>query len=686
MNANFAAYSVQQISDAADAHIAEVITLGDKNRMTLGFLPRAGYMESALRRHIVLALSPDGSVAGYCLYSPTRSYVRIVHVCVHQNHNGRGLAARMVNAVSDLYPDLPGLRLKCRRDWTANKMWPKLGFEPRTDVRGRSAKGHLLTVWWRANERQIDLFSVESRQTDVPLVGIDSNVFSDLHSKHSDRKGRFSGTVALLAGDHQIELALPSSVPIELNQTKNDDDRRSLLESTVSYRRLSATEEAVVSAQRALLASVDENSLSSDHSLINDARLIAEAGLGSADIFLTRDVNAIRHLGTPALDQLGISVIEPTELAAFLHRREFDNEYQPIRLQETGYEVVRGDHSAWSSDQVRAMLNAAGGERRSAFAGRLRAVANRSPSELKRSLLLTPCGDVIACWAASNEGDVLDVPLLRVAQSQVAPTVARQLLFLFRKDAAQRLASRVEVSDPYASPVIARSMEAEGFARKQGGGWLATALSIAGTWEEVRTAALQSHAIQVPELLALLPQQAAELERVWWPAKITDSEIPTYVVSVRSSFAYDLLGHVATLLERPASLGLARENVYYRSARTQQLAPGRILWYSSETEMSIVACSRLIEWGTGSPESLHRQFKRLGVWDLRAVRQAADAQNKVGYLRFADTEIFTNPIGLSDLRKLSDGHATLPSQQPVRISSKLFSLLYKKGCGLDHSR
>lgn len=677
-------YTIAQVKDRATSDIADVIALGDKNRKTLGFLPRAGYIAAAENRHIVVAKAPDGSIAGYCLFSPTRSYVRIVHVCVGDDHTGHGLAAGMVDVVSDLNPDSPGLRLKCRRDWDASLMWPKLGFQPRTDVRGRSADGHLLTVWWRENSKHLDLFSVESRQTEIPLVGIDSNIFSDLHSRKPDRKGRFSSVVALLAGDQQIELAIPNSVPNELNQTKDDSERRRLLDCTVPYGRLTADDELIKSARNQLLASVKAAQLSKDPSLGIDARLIAEAALGGADLYVTRDTNVVRQLGGQSLTLYNMPVIEPTELAALLHRREFDAEYEPARLQETQYRVVRGDHAIWASEQAHALLNTADGERRSAFSSRLRSIAEKSTTDIERNLLLTPDGKIAAAWAIKVDDTVLKVPLLRVARTTLAPTVARQLLFLFRQSASRHSTRTIQVTDPYPSPAATRSMEAEGYARREGAAWTATSMNICASWDDIRQTALRTHAAQVPDSSLPHPHRAAELERLWWPVKIADANIPSYVIPIRSVFAYDLLGHVSTLVERPSPLGLSRENVYYRSARTAPTAPGRILWYSSNTEMSLVACSRLVEQGTGTPESLYQQFKRLGVWDLRTIRSVADPMNRVGYLRFADTEIFEHPIGLADIRKLSADHARLPHQQPKRISSELFTLLYQKGRGLDH--
>ena len=42
-------------------------------------------------------------------------------------------------------------------------------------------------------------------------------------------------------------------------------------------------------------------------------------------------------------------------------------------------------------------------------------------------------------------------------------------------------------------------------------------------------------------------QVAAELERQWWPAKILDSQLPTFMIPIQPRYASDLLGTPSTL-------------------------------------------------------------------------------------------------------------------------------------------
>jgi hypothetical protein len=61
---------------------------------------------------------------------------------------------------------------------------------------------------------------------------------------------------------------------------------------------------------------------------------------------------------------------------------------------------------------------------------------------------------------------------------------------------------------------------------------------------------------------------AAEMERTWWPAKLVDSRLPTYLIPIQQRFAAELLGVPEGLLPRHDTLGLAREHVYHRRLRS----------------------------------------------------------------------------------------------------------------------
>jgi hypothetical protein len=180
---------------------------------------------------------------------------------------------------------------------------------------------------------------------------------------------------------------------------------------------------------------------------------------------------------------------------------------------------------------------------------------------------------------------------------------------------------------------------------------------------------------------------AAELERIWWPAKITDSMLPSYLVPIRQAYSADLLGVPSGLLPRAGVLGIAREHVYYKSpAGAQPKAPARLLWYMSEggkatpEPAAVIACSQLDDVVVGGADELHARYQHLGVWSRSKVAEAS-RDGRVQALRFTNTEIFPTPVPRAKLRALSlqfASHDQVPFG-PRLIPADLFTALYEEG-------
>ena len=515
------------------------------------------------------------------------------------------------------------------------------------------------------------------------LTSVDSNVFCDLYGTSNKRRKRFSTILALLTAAEQIRLARPFSLTRELNRTPDQRERSLLLQAAaVSGMKVLSGDRAEIRKIRvALLEAIPDDVLASDGSLETDATLLAESIVGKANVFATRDANAVTFLGPLAAEAYGVAVLYPDELPAFIDRRADASSYLPVQLEETHYQVSRGDAAIWNPERLMNLLNREAGERKVDFRLRIKSVAENSPGDTERQIMLTPTGDVLAIWSAQPTGKSLHVPLLRVQRNFLLPTITRQVSRHLRRQAAGAGLSAVQLLDPYTALQVRNELQRDGFTENEQSGELsATVATVVGSWEEVRVAAEADSAFGLTLPTRISSQaDASEYERILWPAKILDAGLRTYIVPIRGVFADDLLGHVPTLVARPADLGMSREHVYYRSGQSQPVAPGRILWYSSVRDKEIVACSRFVESVTGTPEVLHREFANLGVWSLGQVRDAKDKRGRVTALRFADTEIFTRPVALHRVQKLSAGTAKLTIQSPVPVDSQLFKLLYEEG-------
>lgn len=682
------------IESQTASRVDDVISLGDKHRSTMGHLPFAGYKDSAQRGHIVVALDQrydDGPavLAGYCLYDPTvraDRYARVVHLCVAEEYRDRGVAKRLIAAVRERCADRLGLRLRCRDDWDASKIWPSLGFEPIRQLVGRSKKGNLLTEWWSPNEIT-DLFSLPADDPEQLLVSVDSNVFCDLYGTSKARRQRFSGNVAVLAGSQQIRLARPFSLTTELKRTTDERERGLLLQAAAVHMTtvLNGDKAEVRAIRDGLLAAIPQVVLAKDPSLPSDALLLAESIAGGAEVFVTRDTNAVTYLRPTAFEAHNVVVIDPVELPDYVEQRANAAGYLPVQLEQTLYQVTKGDADMWNPERLVNLLDNEGGERKPDFRKLIRDLAAElPPTRTERLAMLTPAGEVLAIWATRRVVETLEVPLLRVTRGDLLPTITRQIVMHLRRQSVLAGLHTVRVLDNHAHREVAHELRRDSFKPSDDStaDLQATVLRVVGTWSEVQNAAKNAGAAAFSTSWAdstPLRAEAAEYERVWWPAKISDADLPSFIVPIRGVFADDLLAHLPSLLMRDADLGLSREHVYYRSGRNRLPSPGRILWYSSKRDKQVVGCSRLVESLIGTPEALHRVFAHLGVWDLEKVRASADGRGRVNALRFSDTEIFPHPISLSRVRELSGRTVTLTIRSATQIDGQQFACLYEDG-------
>jgi hypothetical protein len=184
-----------------------------------------------------------------------------------------------------------------------------------------------------------------------------------------------------------------------------------------------------------------------------------------------------------------------------------------------------------------------------------------------------------------------------------------------------------------------------------------------------------------------------DIERRLWPAKLIDTDIPNYIISIKSAWAQHFFDEdlaIQTLYGAREETALKHENVYFRRYRyaTEVRSPGRILWYVMKdahyrNSMHLKACSFLDEVATGRAKDLFRRFQRLGVYDWRDILGAArkNPDNAIMALRFSNTEVFPSPIDLQsvfEIVKKEDGKS-LCLQSPQLVSAKSFETLYRAG-------
>jgi GNAT superfamily N-acetyltransferase len=213
------AVRIQAIPNNSKDFLA-VLALARTNSKTLGFLPTAAFSNYAISGQLVGAFEKE-RLLGYLLYAVNRTYsfIYIVHLCVTVEFRGRGIARQLFNSLKKQTSiDFRGVRVRCRRDYEARKLWPKIGFVAIGETPGRSKQGSTLTVWWYDYGHQ-DLFSFESiRSLETRLHAvIDANIFFKLLYPNTERD---TGAKALLNDwmQESVELCVTKEILNEIHE------------------------------------------------------------------------------------------------------------------------------------------------------------------------------------------------------------------------------------------------------------------------------------------------------------------------------------------------------------------------------------------------------------------------------------------------------------------------------------
>jgi hypothetical protein len=529
------------------------------------------------------------------------------------------------------------------------------------------------------------LFSL-SESLGILRVAIDLNVFVDLEIM-PEREGAIESRA--LADDwlaDQVELVVTPELRREVARLPDGPDKRRHQLALSRYRTLSVDSRAADAVTARITDHVRRTlkiDLSLDRGDASDVRHVAEAGLAGVTVLATRDGNLLRW-SAAAADVGEVRVMRPADVVLDVDELARAQAYQPVQLQDTAYQLspVR----ARSEDELLLFLNGGQGESKAKYLSWIRPIL-AGGQRWTRTILRSPDGKPIAFYVTGAQEKQLEVPVLRVIPQRLENTIARQLLYLFREEAMRQARPVVKITDPCLANNISAAIRENGFIRHEGSwiGLVIRACADASTIDSLAATAAQTVGLRMPALRpSMSAAVAADLERALWPAKITDSDLPTFLVPIKPAWASDLFGVPQTMFPRSNLLGISREHVYYRSPKPRvEQAPARLLWYVSGSgdggTSSVIGCSRLDEVVTDKPTVLHQTFRHLGVW--RRDQVASAARDGVALaLRFADTEIFPHQVSLLRLRELAAAHRQNPLlRSPQKITAGLFATIYQEG-------
>ncbi|MFG2875152.1 GNAT family N-acetyltransferase [Streptomyces sp. NPDC048337] len=666
--------------------IDAAVALGNRYTKRLGLLTPPAYQQAADEGGLLVALEGE-EIVGYALFGlPKRSpYVRLAHLCVAEEHRRKSVARRLVQSIRERQAHRLAIKVRCRRDYGLSDMWTSLGFVPRGEGLGRGRERKILDSWWLDLGHQ-DLFS-EAESDALLVVTVDHSVFAGLDGGGSERE--VEEARALEAGwlTDLVELAFTPQLLHDVHEVADSAERQHRRADLSGLRQITPDPEAVAARHAELVAAVAGALPDMPVDARTRARLryVAETSCTGLQLLVTRDPGLARMAGV-AWDVAGVKVVAPSVVTLHVDELLQAQVYRPRDLMGT---VFSADEVAVGSEaDLVSFFDQGEHEGGLAFEQRLKSFA---PGAIlwRRELLRDGEGQPVALYVWALDGRTLNVPVLRTAGHVLEETLARQLLFMLKRLGRERGAQVIRITDPYPSAVAKAAAGADGFAANEDG-LTALLVDVCGVASEVSRAAAdiaQRLALTVPALPADLSAEVASVaERAWWPAKVMNSGLPSFIVPIEPRWSADLFDFPTMLLPRDDVLGISREHVYYRSpGRRNESVPGRLLWYVSrgnpgEQGQMVIGCSRLDEVVIDDPDTLYSQFEHLGVYGREQVRDAAKPYGRAMALRFSDTEMFPVQVPYRRLRVLAENLGLAFSlQQLSKINSRLFQAVYEEG-------
>ncbi|MBT7618119.1 MAG: GNAT family N-acetyltransferase, partial [Calditrichaeota bacterium] len=308
-----------QILNENPNFLESVIKLGDKNNSTLGFYPEGAYQESARKKKIIIATDSE-RVLGYLLWnvSVTMDIASIVHLCVDEDCRRQGVAEKLFSRLLELTDEFRGIRVHCRRDYEANRLWPKLGFLPKGEKPGRSKHGSRITKWWYENNKP-DLFSKIN-------VVLDTNILIDLSQFRDDQKLEAYYLNADWLTD-LINFHITPETFLEIDKHPDELERERMRNYLTQFHEVRQKRElqCIIKEIRALYPDVINERTQSD------IHHIAYTISSDVRIFVTRDKELL-DLSDEVSHLYSIEILRPTELIIRLDSLTRNLEYQPSKL------------------------------------------------------------------------------------------------------------------------------------------------------------------------------------------------------------------------------------------------------------------------------------------------------------------------------------------------------------------
>lgn len=674
--------------------------LGKKYSATLGFMPEGGFDDHACAQCIVTA-SEGNSLMGYLMYRHTSRLGRIaiVHLVVDEPYRGKGISTALLDALRDKYKDsgASGLVLNCRKDFTKpSKLWERYGFIAKGQKRSRSFETHYLTTWWYGFQQR-DLFSLAFEESDKVRALMDANIIMKLRDSETENRAPLDPKEdpRCLLADWFVEETDLCYAPEIFNEIYRDADiersnRTNIFLSNFTQAQFDVEDEKRIAME---LKGVMTGNTVNDES---DRKQVATCIASGIPYFITYDAEIIKKKDYIS-ELYDIEILTPQEFLIKIDQLLHSEKYAPVLLRGVVWHTMNRPNSKSLRRCIEAFRAVRKGERKLEIENAVSDCLN-SGGEI---FTIRDHGKDVAFSGVSSDEEGKRVYFVRVDEGPLCTSLFCQIVTDMLKTCVDEGLKRIVIVDKYLTEEQRGFILNFGFLESGDGSFVKHIVNAVIGEDQIDSLLIENGVFSVDRLVSpdnkeWTSEQMLRIEKVFYPLKIRDLEIPCYIIPIRPYWAGQLFDSIISsgqIFGADPSRLWSFENVYYRHTRPiTEKAPARILWYESYDaeelmrSKRVVGCSYLTEVYTDKPKVLYKMFKHYGIYEWGDIYKLSEEKTDVNIraLKFSHTELFANPITMDKvndvLERHGHGRSTFPS--PVMVKKDVFFELYRIGKGM----
>ena len=674
----------------------KVKLLGRKCAATLGFMPDGGFDDYAHRKTIITASEGD-VLLGYLMYREVNRHSRItiVHLAVDEPYRGKGVSTKLLDTLRDKYKGSGalGISLSCRKDFDyGSRLYERYGFYVKNTRRSRSLETHYLTTWWYDFNTR-NLFTAAYEESTKLKALMDLNIILKLRDWELGENASFLAKEdprCLLEdwlGD-EVELCYAPEVYNEINR----DNNLERMNKTNTYVTNVFTQ-AIVDAesQKQVEESLRDILPGKNPNTVSDRKQVASCVSAGIPYFITYD-EGILHEKERIEGRFDVQIYTPQEFILKIDQLLHREDYVPVLLRGVALHTVNRLDAEGIKKCVEQFLHKGKREKKKELQNRVIGCLNEGGVVFTVKYQ----NKALALYGVCEQQNDAKIVFLRIDAGPLNGSLLCQIATDTLLNCVKKGRKRIAIEEPYLTQEQKSLLIRIGFIEQQGG------MFVKHIRDEVVT---KGDLLKVQQEAGIdnpaLPQdcgQLVQMERMFFPLKIKDLEIPTYIIPIRAYWAGQLFDNVISSENlfgaQPGKLWNI-ENVYYRHILpVMENAPARILWYVSEGGLSqrdsrthvkmVVGCSYLTEVQTGKGKDLFRMYKHYGIYEWRDIYKLRNGEkdDDVKALKFSHTELFKRPVTYEQAQLVlaKNGYKTPNTfASPLKVTSKVFFDFYEMG-------